>query len=200
MTSQAPERRTILAAVQALGKQEKSDGWMLTLGYKFSGSKYNLVLYGKDWEQVNHLKLGEMAKFLVEKGGQKRNKEGQPQDPQYDSSFFWNLVEAKLADGAAAPTPSAPSQPPAPRQVPPGAVPDPLEGLAQSTHAAKQDERERAIDINVAINQGREAAQFMYTRLYGDSEEKIKSIFFALWHECANEAFKMQRGARGEKA
>lgn len=133
MTTQAPERRTILAAVQGLGKQEKSDGWMLTLAYKFTGSHYNLNLYGKEWAQVNHLKIGQMATFLVEKGGQKKNKEGQLQDPQYDSSFFWNLVEAKVADGVPAPqaTPAVQPQAPAPRQAPTGSdAPMPKDPLA----------------------------------------------------------------------
>ena len=102
-TATIPESFQFNTVIQAKGKQRNNDGWTLTVDWKLPGSKFELVLYGQDWEQVKGYDVGHTAYFDIAKGGQKSGKSG-----KYASDFFWNptritapVAEADLPASAA---------------------------------------------------------------------------------------------------
>ena len=72
--------------ITAKGKQQNSDGWAMTVGWKLPGSRYHLVLYGQDWETVEGFEVGQTATITIQQGNLKANKEG-----KYSSDFFWDM-------------------------------------------------------------------------------------------------------------
>ena len=114
MTTAIRDSYQFNATVQSKGKQRNSDGWTLTLDWKLPGSKFDLVLYGKEWEEVGLVNVGDRASFDIARGGLKADKDG-----KYASDYFWNLAgigdpqpESKAAPakpaGAASKKPAAP--------------------------------------------------------------------------------------------
>jgi len=72
--------------ITAKGKQQNSDGWAMTVGWKLPGSRYHLVLYGQDWETVEGFEVGHTATITIQQGNLKNNKDG-----KYSSDFFWDM-------------------------------------------------------------------------------------------------------------
>ena len=72
--------------ITAKGKQQNSDGWAMTVGWKLPGSRYHLVLYGQDWETVEGFEVGQTATITIQQGNLKNNKDG-----KYSSDFFWDM-------------------------------------------------------------------------------------------------------------
>ena len=91
--------------ITAKGKQQNSDGWAMTVGWKLPGSRYHLVLYGQDWETVEGFEVGQTATITIQQGNLKANKEG-----KYSSDFFWDMesIEAGNEEVQAPPKPTPP--------------------------------------------------------------------------------------------
>jgi hypothetical protein len=111
--------------ITAKGKQQNSDGWAMTVGWKLPGSRYHLVLYGQDWETVEGFEVGHTATITIQQGNLKANKEG-----KYSSDFFWDMesIEAGNEEVQAPPKPIPPdptpdNQPKNPPQNPPNDPP-----------------------------------------------------------------------------
>ena len=111
--------------ITAKGKQQNSDGWAMTVGWKLPGSRYHLVLYGQDWETVEGFEVGQTATITIQQGNLKNNKDG-----KYSSDFFWDMesiepdgeiVASEEVQAPPKPTPTpprtgSPDQPP-PNQI-----------------------------------------------------------------------------------
>jgi len=80
------DQYTFRAPLQALGQQRNNDGWTLTVGWKLPGSKFDLVLYGQDWGDIEGLAVGQTHNWAIEKGNLKSNKDG-----RYSSDYFWDF-------------------------------------------------------------------------------------------------------------
>ena len=98
--------------ITAKGKQQNSDGWAMTVGWKLPGSRYHLVLYGQDWETVEGFEVGQTATITIQQGNLKANKEG-----KYSSDFFWDM-ESIEADGEIVASEEV-QAPPKPKPTPP---------------------------------------------------------------------------------
>ena len=97
--------------ITAKGKQQNSDGWAMTVGWKLPGSRYHLVLYGQDWETVEGFEVGQTATITIQQGNLKANKEG-----KYSSDFFWDMESILGTEEVQAPPKPIP---PDPRPAPP---------------------------------------------------------------------------------
>jgi hypothetical protein len=109
------------AAIQSKGKQQNRDGWAMVVDWKLPGSKFDLTLYGQDWETVQGFEVGETAIITINQGNLKKDKTG-----QYSTDYFWDMVsiEATWIGGDEAPPVQAPPKPnPAP--APPARTPAP---------------------------------------------------------------------------
>ena len=85
-TATIENRYQFTTEITAKGKQQNSDGWAMTVGWKLPGSRYHLVLYGQDWETVEGFEVGQTATITIQQGNLKANKEG-----KYSSDFFWDM-------------------------------------------------------------------------------------------------------------
>ena len=92
-TATIENRYQFTTEITAKGKQQNSDGWAMTVGWKLPGSRYHLVLYGQDWETVEGFEVGQTATITIQQGNLKNNKDG-----KYSSDFFWDM-ESIEADG-----------------------------------------------------------------------------------------------------
>jgi hypothetical protein len=102
----------------------------MTVDWQLPGSKFELVLYGQDWEDVEGREVGDRCFFDIVKGGLKEGKSG-----NYASDHFWNL---SVIDAQRSTVKAAPVQKPAPA---PAAAPS---GVSQAP--------ERSIDQRIAWN------------------------------------------------
>ena len=85
-TATIENRYQFTTEITAKGKQQNSDGWAMTVGWKLPGSRYHLVLYGQDWETVEGFEVGQTATITIQQGNLKNNKDG-----KYSSDFFWDM-------------------------------------------------------------------------------------------------------------
>ncbi len=82
--------------IQAKGKARNGSGWTITLEAKLPGSRYETVLYGQEWEQVEGWNAGDPADVMIQRGNLKQDK-----NPEYATSYFWDLVSiAPAASGS----------------------------------------------------------------------------------------------------
>ena len=123
MTTAIENQYQFTAEVKSKGKQQNRDGWAMVVDWKLPGSKYDLTLYGTNWETVEGHDVGELVTITIQQGNLKANKEG-----QYSSDFFWDMesieaggeivaLEEVQAPPKPKPTPSeprtgSPDQPP----------------------------------------------------------------------------------------
>ena len=107
------------AEVKSKGKQQNRDGWAMVVDWKLPGSRYDLTLYGQDWETIEGFKVGETAIITINQGNLKKDKTG-----QYSSDYFWDMVSIEptwiAGDGEKVASDEAP-----PVQAPPKPRPDP---------------------------------------------------------------------------
>ena len=121
MTTSIENQYHFTAAIQSKGKQQNRDGWVMVVDWKLPGSKFDLTLYGQDWETVQGFEVGETAIITINQGNLKKDKTG-----QYSTDYFWDMVgiEATWIGGDEAPPVQAPPKPnPAP--APPARTPVP---------------------------------------------------------------------------
>jgi len=122
MTTAIESQYHFTAAIQSKGKQQNRDGWAMVVDWKLPGSRYDLTLYGQDWETVQGFEVGETAIITIQQGNLKKDKTG-----QYSSDYFWDMVsiEPTLIAGVQAPPkprpdPAPPARTPASNmEVPP---------------------------------------------------------------------------------
>ena len=94
MTTAIESRYQFTAEIQAKGKQQNRDGWTMTVDWKLPGSKFELTLYGTNWETVEGHEIGQTATITIQQGNLKANKEG-----RYSSDYFWDMVSIKAGGG-----------------------------------------------------------------------------------------------------
>jgi len=121
MTTAIESQYHFTAAIQSKGKQQNRDGWAMVVDWKLPGSKFDLTLYGQDWETVQGFEVGETAIITINQGNLKKDKDG-----KYSTDYFWDMIgiEATWIGGDEAPPVQAPPKPnPAP--APPARTPAP---------------------------------------------------------------------------
>jgi len=75
------------AAIQSKGKQQNRDGWSMVVDWKLPGSRYDLTLYGQDWETIEAHDVGDTVIITINQGNLKANKDG-----RYSTDYFWDMV------------------------------------------------------------------------------------------------------------
>jgi len=75
------------AAIQSKGKQQNRDGWAMVVDWKLPGSRYDLTLYGQDWETIEAHDVGDTVIITINQGNLKANKDG-----RYSTDYFWDMV------------------------------------------------------------------------------------------------------------
>jgi hypothetical protein len=121
MTTAIESQYHFTAAIQSKGKQQNRDGWAMVVDWKLPGSKFDLTLYGQDWDTVQGFEVGETAIITINQGNLKKDKTG-----QYSTDYFWDMIgiEQTWIGGDEAPPVQAPPKPnPAP--APPARTPAP---------------------------------------------------------------------------
>jgi len=119
MTTAIESQYHFTAEVKSKGKQQNRDGWAMVVDWKLPGSKYDLTLYGQDWDIVQGFEVGETAIITIQQGNLKKDKTG-----QYSSDYFWDMVSIEqtwiAGDGERVASDEAP-----PVQAPPKPNPAP---------------------------------------------------------------------------
>ena len=124
MTTAIESQYHFTAEVKSKGKQQNRDGWAMLVDWKLPGSKFDLTLYGQDWETVRDVVIDEKGQgptciFTINQGNLKGNKDG-----RYSSDYFWDMVSIEQTwiaeDGERVASDEAP-----PVQAPPKPTPDP---------------------------------------------------------------------------
>jgi hypothetical protein len=123
MTTAIESQYHFTAEVKSKGKQQNRDGWAMTVDWKLPGSKFDLTLYGQDWETVRDVVIDEKGQgplciFTINQGNLKGNKDG-----RYSTDYFWDMVSIEptiAGDGERVASDEAP-----PVQAPPKPKPDP---------------------------------------------------------------------------
>jgi len=119
MTTAIESQYHFTAEVKSKGKQQNRDGWSMVVDWKLPGSKYDLTLYGQDWDTVQGFEVGETAIITIQQGNLKANKDG-----RYSSDYFWDMVSIEptwiAGDGERVASDEAP-----PVQAPPKPTPNP---------------------------------------------------------------------------
>ena len=91
MTTAIESQYHFTAEVKSKGKQQNRDGWAMVVDWKLPGSKFDLTLYGQDWETVQGFEVGETAIITINQGNLKANKDG-----RYSTDYFWDMVSICL--------------------------------------------------------------------------------------------------------
>ena len=124
MTTAIESQYHFTAEVKTKVKQQNRDGWAMTVDWKLPGSKFDLTLYGQDWETVRDVVIDEKGQgplciFTINQGNLKGNKDG-----RYSTDYFWDMVsieQTRIAeDGERVASDESP-----PVQAPPKPRPDP---------------------------------------------------------------------------
>ena len=87
MTTAIESQYQCTAEVKSKGKQQNREAWTMVVDWRLPGSKYDLTLYGTNWETVEGHDVGELVTITIQQGNLKTNKDG-----QYSSDFFWDMV------------------------------------------------------------------------------------------------------------
>lgn len=209
-TQQAPQQQTVVT-IHKVGTVMGKHGpqWELAASWPWSNNYQGKLLTDTIWIEKSEMPdepQPNAYQVMIEKKSLKKKKDGSFYDGTLPWMFNYHIVQwlsaAPLSTQAALPSqqPIA-AQPGALKIVPTGSeigAPGPNE---QKTNF--DTTREKGIDINVAINQGREAAQFHLNAVGFDgnagegSKRDFEREFLALWQKYANEVIKMQRKAKG---
>ena len=94
MTTAIESQYHFTAEVKSKGKQQNREAWTMVVDWKLPGSKYDLTLYGANWETVEGHDVGELVTITIQQGNLKANKDG-----QYSSDFFWDMVSIEAGGG-----------------------------------------------------------------------------------------------------
>ena len=136
--------KTIETRIQALGKQQSKDGWVLTLDHMWPQSKFPTILYGSDWDLLAGFAVGDYVVIVVERGNLKPNR-----TPDHEYNFYWNLKSISRFPPTASSTTvfatNALEEPP----------------LPASTRIMPSDPTRQSIERQKAVAEAREACQFL---------------------------------------
>ena len=142
--SSEPVTKTIETRIQALGKQQNKDGWVLTLDHMWPQSKFPTVLYGPDWDLIAGYEVGNAIEITIERGHLKAD-----HSPLHEYNFFWNLKRISRFPPTASSTTvfatNALEEPP----------------LPASTRIMPSDPTRQSIERQKAVAEAREACQFL---------------------------------------
>ena len=86
MTTGIQDAYQFHATVKGLGIARQGDGWMMTLDWKLPDSKFELNLYGKNWDDIEDYAVGQASDWTIYRGNLKSGKEG-----RYTSDYYWDL-------------------------------------------------------------------------------------------------------------
>ena len=164
------------AKVQSKGKQRGGEGWTLTLDWKLPGSKFELVLYGQEWEDVEMANVGALAYFDIAQGNLKAEKTG-----KYASDYFWNLAaigEPQVGAPLAAPSQDvdAPHGPVTQGNGQPWQKPPP-----EYRQPTGQDALQQRIAWNSAINNATNLLAYASNLMFDQSTE-AEVLKWAAWY------------------
>ena len=131
MTTAIESQYHFTAEVKSKGKQQNRDGWSMVVDWKLPGSKFDLTLYGQDWETIETHDVGDTVTITIQQGNLKTNKEG-----LYSSDFFWDMVSIESIESGGGseevqappkptPKPAPPAQTGTPNRVNPNAQSEP---------------------------------------------------------------------------
>ena len=175
MTTEHVTRKTLMATLKSIAEEVKAGKQAYSLQVlrdRMQYPDYITVWPDKDGNLARPLvSVGQRYEFLVDAKPKGADKKGEYLD-------FVSVGQPAVA--------LSPSEAPQP------ALP------AVDDYEHRQSERERGIDINVAINQGREAAQFHLARNssgIAPGGEAFQTLFLALWAQYASKIAQMQRTA-----
>jgi len=98
MTTAIASQYEFTAEIQAKGKQQNRDGWAMVVDWKLPGSKFDLTLYGTNWDTVEGHDVGELVTITIQQGNLKSNKDG-----RYSSDFFWDMASIEASEEVQAP-------------------------------------------------------------------------------------------------
>ena len=124
MTTAIESQYHFTAEVKNKGKQQNRDGWAMVVDWKLPGSRYDLTLYGQDWETIEAHDVGDTAIITINQGNLKANKDG-----KYSTDYFWDMVSIEstwiAGDGERVATDEAPpvQAPPKPADTDPTPTP-----------------------------------------------------------------------------
>ena len=119
MTTAIESQYHFTAEVKSKGKQQNRDGWAMVVDWKLPGSRYDLTLYGQDWEAIEAHDVGDTVIITIQQGNLKANKDG-----RYSTDYFWDMVSIEptwiAGDGERVASDEAPpvQAPPKPRPYP----------------------------------------------------------------------------------
>ena len=94
MTTAIESQYHFTAEVKSKGKQQNREAWTMVVDWRLPGSKYDLTLYGTNWETVEGHDVGELVTITIQQGNLKTNKDG-----QYSSDYFWDMVSIEAGGG-----------------------------------------------------------------------------------------------------
>lgn len=172
------EHYIFTASIKARGENRQGSGWTLTPNWKLPSSLFELVLYGKDWGDIEGWAVGDMGTFTVNRGNLRANREG-----KYNTDYYWDLVSIERPDStspAEEPPSSDEPKPQATRTVP-DIPPNPAALGACQNHA---------VDFIVAgmipVPEGRELTSFIWEirdRFYRNINQKtLAPLHFCYSH------------------
>jgi len=164
MTTTTATEYQFTASIQSKGKQRNSEGWSLTLDWKLPGSKYDLVLYGRDWDDVANWDVGDRAIFMISQGGLKTGKDG-----RYTSDYFWNLQDIVGGDNVPASRPTNRPAATAPQEAPP----------VDSGPPVRQDDVQVRIEKGMAFN----AAYTLLAKAKAPSTMDLRKLWSEIYHD-----------------
>ena len=174
MTTEHVTRKTLMATLKSIAEEVKAGKQAYSLQVlrdRMQYPDYITVWPDKDGNLARPLvSVGQRYEFLVDAKPKGADKKGEYLD-------FVSAAPPMARPLGEAPQPALP---------------------AVDDYEHRQSERERGIDINVAINQGREAAQFHLARNssgIAPGGEAFQTLFLALWVQYASKIAQTQRTA-----
>ena len=92
------ETKTFIAKIIHKGKTQTGDRWHLIFDWKLPGSRFDLNIYGTEWDLIDEFEQDDEVLVDIEKGRLKDNKEG-----RYFSDYWWELRSINAPTGSVAP-------------------------------------------------------------------------------------------------
>lgn len=141
MTTAIRDSYSFNAKLKSKGQQRNTDGWTATLDWRLPGSKFDLVLYGQNWDDLSDLEVGDFTGVMISKGSLKQGKDG-----HYASDFFWDLGGFDLPDEHADDNQSPPEE------FAGEPLPDAAQPPQHGSQAPLSDDIQTRIQIGMAFN------------------------------------------------
>ena len=142
MTTVIKDSYSFNAKLKSKGQQRNNDGWTITVDWRLPGSQYDLVLYGKDWDDLGSLEVGDFTGVMISKGNLKQEKDG-----RYASDYFWDL------EGFDAPGPdNQPANPALTKEFEGKPLPEAAQAPQRGSQQPPSDDIQTRIQVGQATN------------------------------------------------